>query len=134
MSGWAYCSLSWTPGATGDSQVLMRQNEPVSLKLAALTAAPVWPSSPVMPDSALSNLLTISICRTPMRCARASALSIESASHCGTLALTVQPKGIEVSMPMITASLPWLMTRRASHGLVTMRYHPLPGPPYCASM
>ena len=46
----------------------------------------------------------------------------------------MQPNGTLVSMPMITASLPWLITLRACHGLVTMRYQPLPGPPYCASM
>ena len=46
----------------------------------------------------------------------------------------MQPNGTLVSMPMITASLPSLMTFRASKGLVTMRYQPLPGPPYCASM
>ena len=45
----------------------------------------------------------------------------------------VHPNGTEVSMPITTASLPALMTRRAEVGVVTMRYQPLPGPPYCAS-
>ena len=35
--------------------------------------------------------------------------------------LKVQPKGTLVSMPMTTASLPSLMTSRASHGDFTIR-------------
>ena len=45
----------------------------------------------------------------------------------------MQPNGTEVSMPITTASLPWLITLRACSGVVTMRYQPLPGPPFCAS-
>ena len=37
-------------------------------------------------------------------------------------------------MPMTTASLPSLITRRAWKGSVTIRYQPLPGPPFWASM
>ena len=51
----------------------------------------------------------------------------------GTPSFSVQPNGTEVSMPMTTASLPALITLRASSGLRTIRYQPLPGPPYCAS-
>ena len=54
--------------------------------------------------------------------------------HSGTLpTASEQPNGTLVSMPITTASRPELMTRRAWKGSVTMRYHPLPGPPYCAS-
>ena len=41
--------------------------------------------------------------------------------HCGTSSFIVQPKGTEVSMPMTTAILPWLMTWRASKGDFTIR-------------
>ena len=41
--------------------------------------------------------------------------------HCGTSAFMVQPNGTDVSMPMTTASLPWLMTSRASQGDFTIR-------------
>ena len=49
-------------------------------------------------------------------------------------ALKVQPNGTLVSMPRTTASLPWLITRRASNGSSTSRRKPFPGPPACASM
>ena len=51
----------------------------------------------------------------------------------GTPSFWVQPNGTEVSMPITTASLPALMTLRAWSGVVTMRYQPWPGPPFCAS-
>ena len=37
-------------------------------------------------------------------------------------------------MPLITASLPDAITRRASKGLFTIRNQPRPGPPFWASM
>ena len=43
----------------------MCQNLPVSLRLAAFTTAPVEPESPATPASALSNLFTSSMSRTP---------------------------------------------------------------------
>jgi hypothetical protein len=45
----------------------------------------------------------------------------------------MQPNGRLVSIPITTASLPALITRRACHGLVAIRYQPSPGPPACAS-
>ena len=103
----------------------MSQNELVSRKLAALTARPTSPLSPATPDSALSNLLTSSIWRTPMRCTSSSWVSIAAGSHSATsppgCRLNVQPKGTLVSMPMTTAILPSLITLRASHGLRTIR-------------
>ena len=97
---------------------------------------PVWPSSPATPDSALSNLLTSSICETPIFWTWSSCRSIDALVQegSGIPFFIVQPNSTLVSMPMTTASLPWLMTCRAWNGLVTMRYQPLPGPPYCASM
>ena len=50
---------------------------------------------------------------------------MDAALHAGrslpATALNVQPNGTLVSMPMTTAILPWLITRRASQGLRTMR-------------
>ena len=37
-------------------------------------------------------------------------------------------------MPSTTASLPLVITLRASNGFSTIRNQPLPGPPDCASM
>ena len=45
----------------------------------------------------------------------------------------MQPNTTLVSIPITTASLPSLITSRASNGLRTIRYQPSPGPPACAS-
>ena len=45
----------------------------------------------------------------------------------------LQPKSVSTSIPSTTASLPAAVTWRACAGVVTMRYQPCPGPPYCAS-
>ena len=103
------------------SQCRMSQNEPVSRKLAELTSGPIAPLSPATPARALSNLLTSSIWRTPSLCTSSSWRSMSAMLHAGTSAFMVQPNGTEVSMPMTTASLPWLMTWRASHGDFTIR-------------
>mgnify|MGYP006136899375 CR=1 FL=1 len=62
---------------------------------------------------------------------RAMTGSMLAASQAGRSSFVVQPNGTEVSIPITTASLPWLITRRASKGSVTMRYQPRPGPPCC---
>ena len=103
-------------------------------KLALLVSVPVVPASPATPVKALSNLLVSSIWLTPSRFISASSASICSSVQVGRPSWTLHPSGTDVSMPITTASLPWLMTFRASNGLVTMRYQPRPGPPYCASM
>ncbi len=120
MSGSATWLLSWLSPSAG-SQCRMSQNDPVSRKLAPLTTTPTSPWSPATPESALSNLLTSSIWRTPSRCTSSSCRSISLALHAGRSSLIVQPKGTLVSMPMTTAILPALITRRASNGSVTIR-------------
>jgi hypothetical protein len=97
------------------------------VKFALLTTAPVSPASPATPVSALSNLLTSSIWRTPHLWTMVSCRSIESlvqpaagTSPVGS-ALNVQPNGTLVSMPMITAILPALITFRAWNGVFTIR-------------
>ena len=76
----------------------------------AFTTAPTSPLSPATPDSALSNLLTSSIWRTPSLRTSSSWVSMDAGSHSGTSPpgsrLKVQPNGTLVSMPMITAILP----------------------------
>ncbi|WP_156391165.1 MULTISPECIES: hypothetical protein [unclassified Nocardioides] len=99
----------------------MSQNEPVSRKFAALTATPTAPLSPATPARALSNLLTSSTCRRPIRWRLSSCSSMSPMSHCGTSSFIVQPNGTLVSMPMTTAIFPALMTLRAWKGLVTIR-------------
>ena len=86
-----------------------------------LTAAPTSPVSPATPDSALSNLLTSSIWRTPSFFTSLSCSSIEAMSQAGTSSFIVQPKGTLVSMPMITAIFPALITFLAWKGLFTIR-------------
>ena len=54
--------------------------------------------------------------------------------HEGRRSFWEQPNGSEVSMPSTTASLPSSITSRACSASVTIRYHPRPSPPYCASM
>ncbi len=135
-SGAATWSLSCTPEGYDELQCRMSQKEPVSRKFAPLTTTPVCPLSPATPDSALSNLLTSSIWETPILRTWVSCLSMDASVQDGSgmSSFMVQPNSTLVSMPMTTASLPWLITRRAWNGSVTMRYQPLPGPPYCASM
>ena len=60
--------------------------------------------------------------------------SICAAVHSGLSSWTPQSNSLETSIPSTTASLPWLATRRAWDGVVTIRNQPLPGPPFCASM
>ena len=107
--------MSCTSAGYDAGQCRMSQNEPVSRKLAEFTATPVCPSSPATPESALSNLLTSSICETPILRTSVSCRSIDAWVHdgSGTSAFMVQPNSTLVSMPMTTASLPWLTTRRA---------------------
>ena len=120
MPGAATWFLSWDSPSAG-SQCRMSQNEPVSRKFAALTRVPTSPVSPATPDSALSNLLTSSIWRTPSRRTSSSCRSMSEIEQAGTSNFIVQPNGTEVSMPMITAIFPALITCRAWNGSVTIR-------------
>ncbi len=114
-SGAASWSLSCTSEGYAAGQCRMSQKEPVSRKFALFTATPVCPSSPATPDSALSNLLTSSICETPILRTWVSCRSMEAfvQDGSGASAFIVHPNSTLVSMPMTTASLPWLITRRA---------------------
>jgi hypothetical protein len=47
--------------------------------------------------------------------------------------VAAQPNGSETSTSSTTAIRPWLITRRACSGSVTISKKPLPGPPACAS-
>ncbi len=58
---------------------------------------------------------------------------MSSRVHCGTPRNSLQPNGLDVSIPITTASLPSSIARRAWHGLVTIRSQPRPRPPLWAS-
>ena len=83
MPGAATWFLSWLSPSAG-SQCRMSQNDPVSRKFAALTSAPTSPVSPATPESALSNLLTSSIWRTPSLCTSSSCRSMSAIEQAGT--------------------------------------------------
>ena len=59
---------------------------------------------------------------------------MSAASHSARSLESPQPNSRDASMPSTTASLPSLITWRASNGSVTIRNQPLPGPPLWASM
>jgi len=130
MSVWVICSRScWWPW-----HVSIAQKRPVSRKFAVFTIGPSTSPSPATPPKALSNLLMSSIWRTPSSYASSSRSVICFAVHSGWSLRRPQSKSFEVSIPMTTASLPWLITRRAWKGFLTIRNQPLPGPPSWASM
>ena len=60
--------------------------------------------------------------RVDLRAGRTSARSLPE-----------HPNGSEISTSSTTAIRPWLMTRRACYGSVTISKKPLPGPPDWAS-
>ena len=125
------CSWSW-PSVSG-VQVRMSQKWPVTYLLPALTTMPVWPGSPVTPDSALSNLLTSWTWRTPMSKTSCRRSSIWAFVHCGWSRTSSQSNSADTSMPSRTASRPAWMTSRACVGVLTTRSQPSPGPPFIAS-
>src|SRR3954470_11571201 len=123
-------SLSWS----GSSQCSALQNLPVAYLLPVLTSTPVAPESNFTPPSALSNLWIGKSDCTPTDSSWSSSLSIWSAVQRGTSSNCPQSSTSDSSTPSTTASLPSLITRRASAGLLTIRKKPLPGPPNWASM
>ena len=110
------------------------QNAPVSSLLPALMTAPTGPPSILVPPKALSNLWMGKKERIPSARSSSSPASIACSEHSGTSSLMPHPNSRDTSAPSTTASLPALMTFRAWKGSVTIRNHPLPGPPDCASM
>ena len=64
---------------------------------------------------------------------RAMPPSMAARSQFGCPLRSLQPNGSEDSTPMITASLPRSITRRAAAGPYTSRNQPRPRPPLWAS-
>jgi hypothetical protein len=122
--------LSWS----GSSQWSAAQNCPVTHLLPVLTSTPVAPLSNFVPPRALSNLWTGNSDRAPAAYSLSSSRSIWAASHLGVPLNCSQFRTPDSSTPITTASLPALMTLRASAELATIRKKPLPGPPNWASM
>ena len=102
--------------------------------LPLLITAPSAPPSILVPPKALSNLWTGKNERTPSLRNWSRPALIWPGLQEGTSLYSLQSNSDEVSIPITTASLPWLTTLRACHGSVTTRRKPLPGPPYWASM
>ena len=127
-------TLIWVASWSSDGHGASVQKLPVSSRLPALTTIPSSPAIILVPPKALSNSWMGKKVRTPRSWISLSPASICDSSHWGTSLTSPQPKMRETSMPSMTASLPSLITRRAWNGSVTMRNHPLPGPPDWASM
>ena len=94
---------------------------------------PVVPESPVTPVRALSNLLVISICRTPRSYTSTAAVDL-AAVQLAVPRSSRQPSGRDTSMPSDDRETAAVHDARACSGSVTMRNHPRPGPPFWASM
>src|SRR3954468_4430389 len=92
---------------------------PALLRLPALMTTPVVPSSKRTPVSGLSNLLSRSDERTPSLYISSSCESTCVWLHVGLSQLR-QSNGSETSISSTTAILPWLITRLAWNGSVTI--------------
>ena len=102
---------------------------PVWKRLKMLMKAPLASASSAEPANALLIQCAMNIVRTPRRWNWPRRRSTWAAVQAGLPMDSLHPSGSEDSMPMITASLPCAMTRRACAGSSTMRNQPLPGPP-----
>ena len=94
---------------------------------------PRAPPSSAAPANALSTQWAMNMPRTPSCLYCLIPRSTSALVQFGLSMNSLQLKRSDDSIPMITASLPCLITCLASLGLRTIRNQPLPGPPLCAS-
>src|SRR3954452_5369244 len=89
---------------------------------------PLAPPSSAAPASALSTQCAMKIVRTPICFSRAMPRSMSARSQFGCPCDSLQPNGLDVSIPIITASRPRLIALAAARGPYQSR-NPPPAPP-----
>src|SRR3954454_15607552 len=117
LPGWKPVKISLS--CSGPVQVRALKKEPALCLFPPLISTPVGPLSKRTPVSGLSNLLSSSDERTPRSYISSSCLSTCDWSQVGW-SQPRQSNGSETSISRTTAILPWLITRRAWNGSVTI--------------